>query len=131
MLRTFNNLDLFHEFLLESINDSLEFTYPTHDIIETTEGYVVEVSLPGVNKNDINTEINKNELIITAEHKKNKDVKYLKQQIFKGKYELKFSLGDIIDKENIDAVYEDGILKVSVPKQQEKKKLTAKKIEIK
>lgn len=133
MYRIINNLDIFENMLLEILNDSKSNLVhkPTHDIIENDDEYVIEVYLPGVKKNDVFTEVNKNELAITAERKVNKDVKYIREQSFKGKYELKFTLGEIIDKENIDALFADGILKITIPKQKEKKKSDVKKIEIK
>ena len=133
MYRIVDDLDIFHNLLLEALNasNSKLIHQPTHDIIETSDGYLVEVCLPGVKKDDVNTEISKDNLIITAERKAPKDVKYIREQSFKGKYELKFKLTDTIDKENINASFEDGILKISISKQKEKKKLGAIKIEIK
>lgn len=133
MYRIINDLDFFQNFLLEAVNGTTPSLVhrPTHDIIETKEDYIVEILLPGVKKEDISTELNKNELIIKAERKKNNDVEYIREQSFKGKYELKFNLSETIDKENINASFEEGILKLSIPKQQEKKKLSSKKIEIK
>lgn len=133
MYRIVDDLDIFHNLFFDALNvsNSKLIHQPTHDIIETSDGYVVEVYLPGVKKEDVSTEINNDELIITAERNALKDVKYIREQSFKGKYELKFKLSDNIDKENINALFEDGILKISISKQKQKKKLGAIKIEIK
>lgn len=101
------------------------------DIYEKDNNINIEMDIPGFNKEDINIEINKGNLVVTAEknEEENEDKKYLRRERkFYGKYQRSFYLGDI-DEENIEASFENGILKISIPKKTEEE--TKKLIEIK
>lgn len=102
---------------------------PLHDIIETDKEYVVELALAGVKKEDIKMNLENDVLSISAERKESEN-KYNRKQTFYGKYEKSFTLPESVDKENIQAAFEDGILKLSIPKTEEKQKIV-KQIEIK
>jgi len=101
---------------------------PLHDIIETDDEYVIELALAGVKKEDITLNLDNDVLSISAERKESEN-KYNRKQTFYGKYEKSFTLPESIDKENIQAAFENGILKLSIPKTEEKQKIT-KQIEI-
>ncbi len=101
------------------------------DIYEKDNNINIEMDIPGFNKEDINIEINKGNLVVTAEKNEdeNEDKKYLRRERkFYGKYQRSFYLGEI-DEENIEASFENGILKISIPKKTEEE--TKKLIEIK
>ena len=101
------------------------------DIYEKDNNINIEIDIPGFNKEDINIEINKGNLVVTAEknEEENEDKKYLRRERkFYGKYQRSFYLGEI-DEENIEASFENGILKISIPKKTEEE--TKKLIEIK
>ena len=101
------------------------------DIYEKDNNINIEMDIPGFNKEDINIEINKGNLFVTAEknEEENEDKKYLRRERkFYGKYQRSFYLGEI-DEENIEASFENGILKISIPKKTEEE--TKKLIEIK
>ena len=97
------------------------------DIYEKDNNINIEMDIPGFNKEDINIEINKGNLVVTAEknEEENEDKKYLRRERkFYGKYQRSFYLGEIIE-----ASFENGILKISIPKKTEEE--TKKLIEIK
>lgn len=101
------------------------------DIYEKDNNINIEMDIPGFNKEDINIEINKGNLVVTAEknEEENEDKKYLRRERkYYGKYQRSFYLGEI-DEENIEASFENGILKISIPKKTEEE--TKKLIEIK
>ena len=101
------------------------------DIYEKDNNINIEMDIPGFNKEDINIEINKGNLVVTAEknEEENEDKTYLRRERkFYGKYQRSFYLGEI-DEENIEASFENGILKISIPKKTEEE--TKKLIEIK
>ena len=90
------------------------------DIKELKDNYLLEIELPGFNKEDIKAEINNGYLIVTAAHNENKDEKdkeghYIRQERYVGNMTRSFYLGDI-PKEDIKAKYEGGVLRLSVPK---------------
>ena len=90
------------------------------DIYEKDGNYVVEASAFGFNKEDIKVEAEDGNIIITAEKKDDEkeedDKKYLRRERhFRSKVQRAFYLGDI-DEDNIKASFENGVLKVEVPK---------------
>ena len=92
------------------------------DIYEEDGNYVVEASAFGFDKGDIKVEAEDGNIIITAEKNEDKeekdDKKYLRRERhFKSKVQRAFYLGDI-DEDNIKASFENGVLKVMVPKKQ-------------
>ena len=92
------------------------------DIYEENGNYVVEASVFGFEKEDVKVEAEDGNIIITAEKKEDseekEDKKYLRRERhFRSKVERAFYLGDI-DEENIKASFNNGVLKVEVPKKQ-------------
>lgn len=102
------------------------------DIYEKDNVYYVEADIPGYDKNDIKLEFNKGSLSIIAEINREtteNDKKYLRRERkYYGKIERSFYLGDV-DEEAIEATFNNGILKISIPKRQEEE--TRKVIDIK
>lgn len=92
------------------------------DIYEKDNIYNVEVDIPGIDKENIKLEFNKGTLTITAESKKEEvdhSKKYLhRERKIYGKVQRSFYLGDI-DEENIKASFNNGILRIEVPKKLE------------
>ena len=90
------------------------------DIYEENGNYVVEATIAGFNKEDIKVEAEDGSIIITASKEENEEEgkKYLRRERhFKSKTQRAFYLGDI-DEDNIKASFNNGILKVTVPKKE-------------
>ena len=87
--------------------------------------YVIEIDLPGVDKKDINITVEDDYLIVTAERKMKKEVKeqdyYLVESKF-GKFYRTFYLSEDIDRDSIDAKYENGRLIITFEKVPSKKR---------
>ncbi|MDD2434753.1 MAG: Hsp20/alpha crystallin family protein [Bacilli bacterium] len=101
------------------------------DIYEKDGDYKIEMDIPGFDKKDIEIEINNGYLNITAEKKEetnDEGKNYIRRERSYGKYQRSFYLGDI-EVEKIDAEFKDGLLKISIPKAEEKE--IKKLIEIK
>ena len=95
------------------------------DIYEEDNNYVIEMDVPGFKKEDINMELDDGYLKISAEKKSDSEEKDGKKYVRRerhcySKCERQFYVGNIID-EDIKAKFKDGILKISVPKEEEKK----------
>ena len=100
------------------------------DIYEEDNNYVVEMDIPGFNKDEINIDVEKGYLTISASHDEEKDDEgknYIRKERFYGSTKRQFYVGDV-DEESIKASFNDGVLKVVVPKKEEIS--TKKKIEI-
>ena len=105
------------------------------DIKEKKDKYVVEMDLPGYEKDNINIELNNGYLTVSANVNKetndSNDERYVRQERFYGECSRSFYVGDDVEKEDIEAEFKNGILKIDIPKKEDKKIETAKKIEIK
>ena len=95
------------------------------------KGYYLEIDLPGVKKENIDISVNDGVLTISGERKlekKEEKENYVRIESFFGRFERSFKLPADADLDNIEAKYEDGVLKIFIPKKQ---KPEGKKIEIK
>lgn len=95
------------------------------DIYEEDNNYVIEMDVPGFKKEDINMELDDGYLKISAEKKSDNEEKDGKKYVRRerhcySKCERQFYVGNIKDAD-IKAKFKDGILKISVPKEEEKK----------
>ena len=90
---------------------------PTVDIAETDEAYEVEVGAPGMKKEDFTINVDKNILTISGKrenHNEKKDC-HLMESAY-GTFERSFTLPEFANVDDIQARYENGILKVHIPK---------------
>ena len=106
------------------------------DIKETDSGFELEMDLPGFKKDEIEAKLENGYLTISAakgldkEEKEEKDGKYIRKERYSGAMSRSFYVGDELKQEDIKAKYQDGILKLSVPKEEPKKVETTKHIAI-
>ena len=94
------------------------------DVRETENTYEVDVDLPGFKKDEIQVDLKDGYLTIQAAKGLDKDEtdkkgKFIRQERYAGSCSRRFYVGDI-KPEDVSAKYEDGILKLSVPKQAKK-----------
>jgi HSP20 family protein len=97
---------------------------PAVNVKETDKSYDIEVAVPGMKKEDFNIAVENKVLTISAdlkEEKEEKDDKYTRREFVSTSFKRSFSLPENVDENNIQAHYENGILKVTVPKVQEQK----------
>ena len=102
------------------------------DIKELKDNYLLEVELPGFAKEDIKAEVNNGYLVITAEHNNNKEEKneegrYIRKERYSGQCMRSFYVGNHLNEEDIKAKFENGILKLEVPKKEAQPKVEEKK----
>lgn len=105
---------------------------PKVDIAETDKEFEIQLHVPGVKKDQIKIDLNEKELSISGERKfenEEKEKNFKSVESFFGSFRRSFQLPDSIDREKIDASYQDGILIVNLPK--DVKKVAKKQISIK
>ena len=95
------------------------------DVKETDTGYEVDIDLPGFKKDEINAQLDNGYLTISAAKGLDKDEndkkgKYIRKERYAGAMSRSFYVGEGITQEDIKAKYEDGILRLSVPKKEAK-----------
>ena len=110
-------------------NETKTVFKPATDIIETDEHFMVAVSLPGINKEDVTIEIEDDELRLTAERRLElpENAKLHLKEMREGKLERTFELGKTIDRDKIEASFSNGVLSLKLTKKEES---VARKIEI-
>lgn len=102
------------------------------DIRERDNAYLLEAELPGVSKDKINLTVDKDVLTISADidsQRKDEKENYCYVERRSGHVERSFSI-EGIDHDKIQASYEDGILRVELPKQKPLPEKSSRKIEI-
>ena len=105
------------------------------DIREHDTGYELDVDLPGFKKDEINIELENGYLTISATKGLDKDEqdkkgKYIRKERYAGAMQRSFYVGDAVTEEDVKAKFEDGILKLSIPKKDAKEVETKKTIAI-
>ena len=105
------------------------------DIREHDGGYELDVDLPGFKKDEINVELENGYLTISATKGLDKDEqdkkgKYIRKERYAGAMQRSFYVGDEVTQEDIKAKFEDGILRLSIPKKDAQAVETKKTIAI-
>ena len=96
------------------------------DVKETDDSYEVDIDLPGFKKDEINATLEDGYLTISAakgldKDEKDKKGKYIRKERYAGAMSRSFYVGDGVTQNEVKAKYENGILKLSIPKKAEKK----------
>jgi HSP20 family protein len=108
------------------LTEARAFTPPV-DIEETDDAYVIEADLPGVKREDIDTELEGNELLVSGEVKQ-REGRFRRRTRRVGRFELRVMLPDGVDGNAVDAKLDHGVLTVRVPKAE---KAQRRKIDVK
>ncbi|MES1223180.1 MAG: Hsp20/alpha crystallin family protein [Bacteroidota bacterium] len=103
---------------------------PAANVSENKDEYLVSIAAPGMKKEDFNIDVNGNMVTISCEKKEKKEENennYTRREYNYSSFSRSFTLPDEVNKEKIDARYEDGLLKLSLPKKEEAKKMEISK----
>ncbi|MFC6996476.1 Hsp20/alpha crystallin family protein [Rufibacter roseus] len=123
MPQTFSSmLDRFFQDTVNSQERLSKFN-PMVDSYETEKGFEIEVALPGLSKEDIQLDFQEGRLTISGERRFRKEEKEKRYHLIESQYgtfSRTFYLPDTVDADKIEAVFENGILHVSVPKDERK-----------
>lgn len=125
--RQFNALldNFFQDFPAYGSRDvNFTFQHPPVNIVETADAYHLEIIAPGRNKEDFSIKLENGQLTIAYEMKTTEqpqDYKTIRREFSLKSFSRTFSLDEKIDEENIQAKYENGLLKLLLPKKAEVK----------
>lgn len=131
----FDNLfnELFNGDFAGPAKNSFTKKTPTVNVIESKENFRIEVAAPGLEKKDFNLSVEKDQLLIEAskkEEKENKEEKFTKREFNYAAFKRSFYLPETVDASKIGASYENGILNITLPKVEEAKAEAARSIKI-
>ena len=96
------------------------------DVRETDSSYELDIDLPGFKKDEVTAKLENGYLTISASKGLNKDEKdkengkYIRRERYAGAVSRSFYVGEHIQQEDIHAKFEDGILRLTVPKKDAK-----------
>lgn len=114
--------DFFNDpFFSRSFEDSKNALMKT-DIKDQGDSYLLDIEIPGFKKEDVRAELKNGYLTISASHTEEKEEndeanRYVRKERYSGSCQRSFYVGENIRQEDIKAGFENGILKLSVPKQ--------------
>jgi len=126
-----NEFDLFDDFFKgDDFFPRRDSSIMKTDIKEKKDKYVIEMDLPGYEKENINLELKDGYLEVTAKVEKeegNEEERFVHKERFYGHCSRSFYVGEQITEEDIKAEFKNGILRIDVPKKEEKKALPESK----
>ena len=106
---------------------------PAVNIREDEKNFILELAVPGIEKNDLKIDINEDVLTISSETKtesdENKDG-YKRKEFSYTSFCRSFYIPENVNRDKIEANYKDGILTVGLPKQEEEKNKITRQIKI-
>lgn len=123
---------IFGESLLDELMD--DFAFPRAgrgysstsglmrtDVKETDQGYELAIDLPGIRREDVKARLQNGYLVVSAasnvsSDEKDTDGKFIRRERYCGSMSRSYYVGDTVKEEDIHAKFEDGILKLTVPK---------------
>ncbi len=110
-------------------------TLPAVNIMETPEKYVVEMAAPGLDKSDFQIELHDDVLTISSEARKSNALengeRFARREFSYLSFRRTFNLNKrVVDEGAIEATYQNGILKLNLPKREEAKEKPVRVIEI-
>ena len=132
---------IFGESLFDDFDNLMNFSFPDvdktlygkhaknmmkTDVKDAGDHYELDIDMPGFDKKDIKAELKDGYMTISATTDKNndekdKDGKYIRRERYYGSCSRSFYVGENVEESDIKARFENGILKLSVPKSEDKK----------
>ena len=129
--------EIFNDFFANDWMTRTNATAPAINVIEDDKEYKVEVAVPGMNKEDFKVNVTDDNYLVLTMEKKNeskdedKKRKYLRREFSYHKFEQSLALPEDVNKDEIKAAVNDGILTIDIPKMKVAEKQPAvKQIEI-
>ncbi len=116
-----------------SQNFNTGISLPKVNIKETADAYWVEMAVPGMKKSDFQIDLENQVLSIatqTEERQEENEENYTRREFGYSSFKRSFSLPETVNEENIKAEYNEGILKIHLPKKEEAKQKPPRNIEI-
>ena len=130
--RPFYMPDLFDNDFLPVLSNRTN-SMPSVNIREVEKFYTLELAVPGIDKKDLKIDMNEDVLTISSEMKNESEESkdgYKRKEFSYSTFCRNFYIPENVNREKIEANYKDGILSVTLPKQEEEKNKITRKIEI-
>jgi len=115
--------DVFYPINRDEVEFSMESWNPVVDVYDNDDSIVIKAELPGVDKEGIEIDVKDRVLTLKGERSSESEVKddnYYRRERSFGRFERAFTLPADVDPDKIKADYKDGVLKIDIPKPEEK-----------
>ena len=126
-----NEFDLFNDLFRDPFFNEHETRVMKTDIREKKDKYLIDIDLPGYNKDNIKISVEVGYLTVQASidsnHEEKEDGKFVRRERYMGSCSRSFYVGEDVKSEDIKASFKNGILNLEIPKVEESKKLPEKK----
>lgn len=103
---------------------------PAVNIVENKDDFAVSLAVPGMKKEDFSIDVEGNMLSISCdkeEKKEEKEARFTRKEYNYSSFSRSFTLPEDVNREKIDARYEEGVLKLVLPKKEEARKIAGSK----
>ena len=121
--------DLLQDFFATTTN----YNMPAVNITESKDDFKINVAAPGLSKEDFKIDLHNKILTISSEKEEKKEEnneKFTRREFSYSSFKRSFGLPELVDTDNINATYKDGILMIEIPKREEAKEKPARQITI-
>jgi HSP20 family protein len=121
--------DLLQDFFATTTN----YNMPAVNITESKDDFKINVAAPGLSKEDFKIDLHNKILTLSSEkEEKNEEAneKFTRREFSYSSFKRSFGLPELVDTDNINATYKDGILMIEIPKREEAKEKPARQITI-
>src|ERR687887_426518 len=121
-----NEINRLFDTLFEPVNSKVrtERWAPAMDLVEADDHFLLEADLPGLSEGDVSIEVQDNVLTVSGERKSEHERKergwYRLERSF-GRFSRSLTLPEGVDADAISATFENGVLKVRIPKPEQRK----------
>lgn len=108
-------------------------TTPAVNVREDEKNYFLELAIPGIDKKDLKIDVNEDVLTISSESRNESEESkdgYKRKEFSYSAFSKSFYVPENVNKDKIEANYKDGVLSLSLPKQEEEKNKITRKIEV-
>ncbi len=128
--------DWMEDFFSTSVNPISKSGFasvPMVNIFETDKSFKIELAIPGMNKDDVDINLENDVLNISSEKEENLEEtakKCTKREYFYSSFKRSFTLPKSVDKDKISAKSENGVLLIKIDKKEEEIEKSPRKIEI-
>ena len=123
--------DLFDDVITRP--DVRRSTIPSVNVVESDENFRLEVAAPGLSKDDFKISVDNDVMTVSTEKKSEsteKKEKYTRQEFAYSAFTRSFTLPEIVNAENIQANYENGVMTIMLPKKEEAKPKAPREIKV-
>ena len=123
----------FEDFINNLFGSNIYNDIPPYNIVDNYKEFLIEFSVPGFDKKDFLLEVEENNLKVSKLSSKNNkpENNFFKRQFNYSQFEKNFTIPEEVNIEKISSKYENGILKIFLPKIKEFKQTKIKSIQVK